>query len=213
MPRNYCCNPFGRHRKQIRKDLRPVTCAATSTGLVQEGDFLCSNCCKSVLERLKPEEDKMDQNQPSGDLLVAANVDLPSTSGITSTASASCQYDGVEMLSSADESTTDASSENELVEGEDSYACSILNQTLPALGESPIKLGQMKEGQKVLKIRNKMRVVQKSLEASYGTKLPEGDTTDTTQRFVCAVCVLNCSRSVLYAIINSFLFFTGSKAF
>ena len=185
MPRNFCCNPFGKHKRQQTKDLRPVTFQAVSTGLVQEGDYLCSTCCKLVLAKLNPKDEGSDQEQATvvedhqSPSCHQENLEatLPSTSGIATTFD-----DSTSASSASSTSTTDASDDDD--EDKKSHVRSVLDGTFSALGESPIKLAHLKRSERVNKIRKKMRVVKESLEVSYATQLPEGGATDVMERFV-----------------------------
>ena len=56
MTRKICCNPLKHHKKQYLKDLNPVSATAISTGLVNEGDLICSGCRKKLFEKLKPKK-------------------------------------------------------------------------------------------------------------------------------------------------------------
>ena len=155
MPNAHCSDPFKTHKKHSITDLRPASTAAKATGLVSDGDLLCSHCRKDILVPEKVEAQKQEN---------AASSESPDG-----------PYAGSDLAtgeSSGDESASQSS--DEIFDAD--TARSVLNVALPALGESPIKKRSISGRQKMLKIQKKMKVVQKGLEVSYGAELPGDET-------------------------------------
>ena len=53
---NQCANPFGTHKKRVRKNLRPVTPEMMKTGLVtatRYTDVVCCNCADQLRKMTK----------------------------------------------------------------------------------------------------------------------------------------------------------------
>ena len=75
-------------------------------------------------------------------------------------------------------------------------ARSALNKALPGLGVSPVNTIGLSQGPKVLKIRRKVHIVRKSLEASCGTQLPEETGLGTTERLAFHSLISSLCQSV-----------------
>lgn len=163
MPRKVCCNPFKVHEKQVTKDLRAVTLECIRDGIVKEGDLICRNC--SALS-----SDKSNPKVQAAHAAVATTME-------THSSNTDCTQAELET-SSEEEGAEDPSSQTSHTD----TARSALNKALPALGVSPIKRRNLSHGQKVTKIRKKLRAVQEGLEDSYGANLPERMEYETSER-------------------------------
>ena len=147
MPRKICCNPFGIHRSQVTKWLQPVTeeMLASKSGIVQLGELICRNCRETLKPRSKPK--KLASTSESADVgssEAAPKEAVPSTSRLQGgadnlTMEVSMDESIVGNLS-ADESSAEESTATESTsEVDEETTGPILNEILPALGESPVK--------------------------------------------------------------------------
>lgn len=198
MPRNFCSNPYGVHKRQVQTTLRPVTRRIIEAGLLSEGDLVCNNCRTRLLLETKPKEEPIEDSA-STPTPVAPTPAAPSQDNEFENSqseavqcNSQCSVDEMQVLTD-EESSNESAPSSQAVSTEDEEplyaktaqadtARSALNHALPELGESPIKTRGLSDGQKVLKIRNKMRVVRESLEASYGTQLPDEPEPGTAER-------------------------------
>ena len=62
MPRNFCSNPYGVHKRQVQTTLRPVTRRIIEAGLLSEGDLVCNNCRTRLLLETKPKEEPIEDS-------------------------------------------------------------------------------------------------------------------------------------------------------
>ena len=145
MPRNICCNPFGIHRSQVTKWLRPVTEEMLASKSVKLGELICRNCRKTLTTRPKPKDlASTSESTDVGSSEVVPEEAVPSTSGTQSgadslTSEVSMDESVVGDLS-ADESSADESTATESASELDEEAVApMLNEILPNLGESPVK--------------------------------------------------------------------------
>ena len=172
MTRKICCNPLKHHKKQYLKDLNPVSATAISTGLVNEGDLICSGCRKKLFEKLKPkktvENSECDSSraapQPINEEVAsdiqpneeAANEIQPSNE----VAAADIQPPNGEVSLSESEESTEVESlyEDSIFEEslDENDVLSASNSALTALGESPVKRRGLTQQQRSNKIRRKM---------------------------------------------------------
>ena len=65
MPQNFCSNPYGVHRKQVTATLRIASQTIIDAGLVGDGDLICDNCRKKLLQKAKPKDDPTENTEPS----------------------------------------------------------------------------------------------------------------------------------------------------
>ena len=145
MPNAHCFNPFKTHKKHSITDSQPASTVAEATGLVSDGDLLCSHCRKDILVPEKVEAQKQEN---------AASSESPDG-----------PYAGSDLAtgeSSGDESASQSS--DEIFDAD--RACSVLNMALPALGASPIKKRSISGRQMMLKMQKKMKVVQQVKQSS-----------------------------------------------
>ena len=170
MPRNLCSNPFGVHRKQMTATLRIASQTIIDAGLVGDGDLICDNCRKKLLQKAKPKDDPIENTEPSTtpDVLPPENEH---GNAISETDPCTDQFsvEGMQVLTDEEASSeSDWSSQAESTEDEEpllakttqaDLARSALNKALPELGVSPVKTKGLSQGQKVLKIRRKVRHV------------------------------------------------------
>ena len=164
MLRNFCSNPFGVHRKQVTATLR-----IASQTIVGDGDLVCDNCRKKLLQKAKPKDDPTVNPEPSTTPVLPPENEHGNA--ISETDPCTDQFSVEEMQVLTDEeasSESDWSSQAELTEDEEhllakttqaDLARSALNKALPELGVSPVKTKGLSQGQKVLKIRRKVRHV------------------------------------------------------
>ena len=147
MTRKICSNPFGKHRSQVTKWLQPVTeeMLASKSGIVHLGEQVCGQCRKMLKARSKPK--KLASTSESADVGSSEGPPeeaVPSTSGIQGgadnlTMEVSVDESVVGDLS-ADESSAEESTATESTsEVDEETTGPILNEILPALGESPVK--------------------------------------------------------------------------
>ena len=158
MPRKYCSNPLALHRRQVTKNIRPVTTAAVSTGFVKEGDLVCCNCQKGLLEKQEPENPLVAEEtvkNPSNS--VSVNV-LPSN--------------GEAPTSESDE---DSTAEDSLYEQsmDESDVGDIAHSVLLAVGQSPVKRKGLTPEQKNSKMKRKLQSVKENLEIAYGANIQD----------------------------------------
>ena len=151
MPRKICCNPFGTHRSQVTKGLRTVTeeMLAFKSGIVKVGEEICRNCRLTLTSSPKPK--KLASTSESADVgssEVAPEEAVPSTSGIQGCANnltLNVSLDESVGVLSADESSAEESTATESTsEVDEETTGPILNEILPALGESPVKRSSRK---------------------------------------------------------------------
>ena len=163
MGRKYCSNPLALHRRQITKNIRLVTAAAVNTGFVKEGDLVCSNCQKGLLEKQKPENPLVAEEtveNPSNS--VSVNV-LPSN-GETPTSES-------EEDSTAEESTAEDSIYEQSMDESD--VGDIAQSVLLAVGQSPIKRKGLTPEQKNSKMKRKLQSVKENLKIAYGVNIQD----------------------------------------
>ena len=194
MTRKICCNPLKHHKKQYLKDLNPVSATAISTGLVNEGDLICSGCRKKLFEKLKPkktvENSECDSSraapQPINEEVAsdiqpneeAANEIQPSNE----VAAADIQPPNGEVSLSESEESTEVESlyEDSIFEEslDENDVLSASNSALTALGESPVKRRGLTQQQRSNKIRRKTQSFKENLEIAYGVNNSDEDEDD-----------------------------------
>ena len=166
MPRKYCSNPLALHRQQVTKNIRLVTTAAVSTGFVKEGDLVCCNCQKGLLEKQKPENPLVAEEtveNPSNS--VSVNV-LPSNGEAPTSES--------DEDSTAEESTAeDSLYEQSMHEMDESDVGDIAHSVLLAVGQSPVKRKGLTPEQKNSKMKRKLQSVKENLEIAYGANIQD----------------------------------------
>ena len=142
MPRNFCSNPFGVHRKQMTATLRIASQTIIDAGLVGDGDLICDNCRKKLLQKAKPKDYLTEHTESS----TTPNVLPPENehgNAISETDPCTDQFSVEEMQVLTDEeasSESDWSSQAESTEDEEpllakttqaDLARSALNKALP----------------------------------------------------------------------------------
>ena len=205
MTRKICCNPLKHHKKQYLKDLNPVSATAISTGLVNEGDLICSGCRKKLFEKLKPKktvensecdssraapqpineevasviqpnEEAANEIQPSNEVAAA---DIQPSNGV---AAANIQPPNGEVSLSESEESTEVESlyEDSIFEEslDENDVLSASNSALTALGESPVKRRGLTQQQRSNKIRRKTQSFKENLEIAYGVNNSDEDEDD-----------------------------------
>ena len=115
MPRSYCCDPFGSHKKRVFKTTRAVTKEMIDSGFVKVGQHLCNRCRETFFEKIKTRE--LPTNEP--------------------------EDDWTDVSSNAESITEDSSDSNEVVqETRKEMIIPAMNSVLSVMGESPIKTGK-----------------------------------------------------------------------
>lgn len=159
MGRKYCSNPLALHRRQVTKNIRLVTAAAVNAGLVKEGDLVCCNCQKGLLEKQKLENPLVAEEtveNPSNS--VPVNV-LPSNGEAS-------DEDSTAEESLADDSIYEQSMDESDV-GETAHS------VLLAVGQSPVKRKGLTPKQKNSKMKRKLQSVRENLEIAYGVNIQD----------------------------------------
>ena len=126
-------------------------------GLVGDGDLICDNCRKKLLQKAKPKDDPTENKEPTTtpDVLPSENEHR---NAISETDPCTDQFSVEEMQVLTDEeasSESDWSSQAESTEDEEpllakttqaDLARSALNKALPELGVSPVKTKGLSHG-------------------------------------------------------------------
>ena len=144
------------HRKQVTSTLRIASQTIIDAGLVGDGDLVCDNCLKKLLQKAKPKDDPTENTEPSTtpDVLPPENE---RRNAISETDPCTDQFSVEEMQVLTDEasSESDWSSQAESTEDEEpllakttqaDLARSALNKALPELGVSPVKTKGLSHG-------------------------------------------------------------------
>ena len=89
MPKRFCWDPFGSHRKQVLTNLREVSEELVDTGFVAPGQFLCNNCRYVIQEKNKekqmpPQDDSLPSADPETLPPVQVEVSHPSNTALES---------------------------------------------------------------------------------------------------------------------------------
>ena len=175
MPRKVCCNPLGLDLRQVTKNIRKVTAAAVSTGLVKEGDLICCTCRKKVMEKLKPKDPREAketvENSPDTSPAIDTHNQPPNVEALLSES---------EVESMAGESVAEESAAESV---DESFVAEDANNVLIAVGESPVKRKGLNDQKKASKIRRKLKTVKENLEVAYGTNIPDDQDKPTANRY------------------------------
>ena len=78
----YCCDPFKTHKKQILKNLCPVSKSFVGTKSLTDTDLICTNCIINVKKYMKQCE---DYSNPSEPMLKAASSSEDENASMEST--------------------------------------------------------------------------------------------------------------------------------